>query len=483
MHCRLAAGLLKAWCATAGIGLPQHLLCRIFHQMTGRMSATWQDLRALATCSQVCREWRSAAEEAALLSCASLTLDAGTPPAMFSSPAVLRWVRDLRSLDLEIHQSVCRTPGLRAFVQSASGLQDVAVWYTSGAAAHDDSKFVHAAFCDTALACSTTLTELRVHGYVPSVLAPSLQILGVYLDYPLHFQEYDLEVLLMHCQCLAGLQHLELQVQTFGPVRLSSCHLSGLCLPALRELRLWVTVVEAGQLDLSWPGLPRNFKVSLHLRTLKGHPELSGHMITSAAAVMQRPHDRLTLNLSERALLPPDMRFLSQIQASVCELTLHPQLVDFLPAAAQLHLCFPRLPDSQDSVTVKLNLASLSPHTHSVLVEVDWPARLEVMGFQAVLDRPVQLCVSGAGVVTGLPLPVEGSSLCYTAKPSEDSEQAAYYWRNQLAVELGDWNPFTELPALPGACMACLVDFAHTCQQLLKWCSLFNYSSLPRIVP
>ena len=447
------AAQLKAWgrlhppVAAGAFSLPRELLSGVFQRaaLTQHRGTNWRDLRELVRFGLVCREWRAAAELAAQTCASGLELDAETPSSVCSSAAVQRWAPHLRWLDVDLCNAPSFPGSLRTLIQRACKLDHVLVWGCLDVASRDAA--INMAFCKAALACSVSMQSLNAHHYVPSALPASLVSLRVNLCGHTfeHVPPGAVEVLLVHCQNLGGLQELDLNLQGHGQAQLSAERLSGVCLTSLQRLGLRVTVAETSDLDLSFLAQPRSFQLTLHVWRGDGSSsEVRSHIVSSAAAAMQRPDDCLTIGLQGGSLIPAEKRALAESQADRCAVYYNgPELVDWAPAACKLHLGL-SAPFNGPVQTVRLDMTALSPRTHSVLVELQGAVNtLQVLGFEAVVDRPWQLCVAAASVLEGLPSPVQGSRLCYQTCSTQTWEpQPAYFLRNQAAVDLGDWNPW-----------------------------------------
>ena len=399
-------------------------------------SASWRSLQILAACAQTCREWRSVADAAAQACCAwGWELRTSTPAALLSSRGVQRWARHLRHLEVHIRQGLGRG-SFRSLIQSAACLSDVTVVL---GALHNESTLTDTAFCDVALASSSSIEYLCVHSYVPSALPASLQRLHEILDAPEHVPLGALEVLLVHCQ-LPKLAAIELCLHACGQVYLRTAHLMGVCLPALRRLDLQVLLAEPADLDLSWLAEPREFRLFLDLRLPSDFaaPGLRTHAVTSAAAAAHLPADRVQVTLDSGELSAADKHALGQIRAGACEVVLPPQRMDWAPAAREIHLIFEHS-DSSHSQPVQIDFSALSPHTHTVMLNLRRGVdTLQVSGYQPVTGRPWRLCVNGASSIEGLPAPVEGSRLCFTVGAPFAPSDAVYLLRTQQAADADD---------------------------------------------
>ena len=427
------------------MSLPQHLLCNILQLAAAcdHRQHVQPGLRELIRHGLVCREWRSAAEAAAIACCAEDTwqISCEASPSLFSSAAVQRWAPHVEAMELHLSKAVCRAPALGRFMQRASSLQDVTVWGMPAVAATEDSA-VDLAFFDAALACNRSVKRLHAYNYVPSALPASLARLLVNPSSAFDDDQLPpraLELLLVRCQYLPGLRELELDLGEHGQAILPASSLSGLTLPTLRSLVLRADPAGISRLNLSWLAqrTQRNFKLELQLRTFRGAgPGLNQHIVRSAAAAMQRPDDCLDLMLGDCDLSEADKHILRDLRADLVVLWLPTQHIDWAPAACRLCLRF-FAPADHPHQPAQLVFAALSPRTQQVQIDLQAAGyTLQVLGFVPVSDRPWQLCVTGASVVEGLPSPEDNSDLCHAVR----GPWAAYHLRNQKAADMGHWR-------------------------------------------
>ena len=238
---------------------PRELLVEVLLTAVTGSRQSWggqvyqQGLRTLASCSAVCWEWRAATEAAAKAAQGSrrtLELSCCETPAIFTSPAVLRWAQHAEELWLD--RQGASGVALRQLVERATSLTSAMLWTSLG----DDSRrsAVDCALCNDAFATSCSIKELKAYSYVPSAVPTSLERLEIVLTQQQCASTLpeSLEVLFARLQYLPNLSEVKLDLEDFERVQLSAAALSQIRLRQLYVLDLSFTVSDSTVLDVSW---------------------------------------------------------------------------------------------------------------------------------------------------------------------------------------------------------------------------------------